>query len=420
MIRIFPLVALVALGAALLPSPALGQSCSGGYCGGGDGEDPDVKVQVHVTVTITPEDAGTVLVNGEELEDGVFTARQGDILELEAIPDSDYTFDQWSDWFEESSSCVEAPIYNHKTLTAHFTEVTEQPARAASDDVVVLAVPDGTTALDGSGDALAEVSVGLRLPRALPSSAVLIGDVHDYEPDGATFDPPLLIALPYDIDSLPADVPEEELAIAVFDADTQDWTVLPSVVNTEDQVVETMVSHFSEFAVVAPMLSGTTPLITPGFSFSSLSVAPVDPYAGQDVSVTVLASYVGFNAQARSRVFVLMNGEVADETEIVLSPGDHVPVTLTVSPGNEGACELEVNGLVQTVMVAGSPPESALSEAVALAEEEGFEPMDAAESSLLSRMKPVALIAAGLVALLLIGPLISEVRRRILRYRYDL
>ena len=417
--HLFSAIACAALFVILLPGPVFGQACTGGYCGSGEGVGSETKVEVHVTITVSPADAGIVFVNGEEPTSGVFKALQGDVLELEAVPNSGYTFAGWSDWFTESDNTVEAPLYNHKTLTASFSRVAERPAPVESDDATVIGVPGNITALDRSGNALSEVSVELRLPRALPSSAVLIGDVHLFKPDGATFDPPLPIALSYDIDSLPAGVAEEELSVAMFDADSQDWILLPSIVDSDGHIVMTEVTHFSEFAVVAPGLPGNTPLITPGFSFSSLVVTPGDPYAGQDVTVNVIASYAGFNAQAHSRVFVLLDGAVADETEIVLSPGDQVAVGLTVTPPDEGAHTVEVNGLVQTFAVAGQAPASALSQAVALADE-GFQPLETATPSLLSRAGPVALVVGGLLILLLAGPLIGGVRRRILRYRYDL
>jgi len=215
---------------------------NGGYCGSGDGDDGDAKVEVTVTISVSPADAGTVLVNGTEPKSGVFTAWQGDSLVLEAIPNDGYVFDRWSDWFSESTSSVEAPIYNHKTLTAHFVQDSEEPVDVeTTEDSEWL--PKGTVALDKRGNTLADISVELRLPRALPSSGVLVSDVYDFKPDGATFDPPIPVSLPYDADSLPAGTDENALAIATFDTALQDWVLLPSEVNVQDSVVVTRVAR---------------------------------------------------------------------------------------------------------------------------------------------------------------------------------
>jgi len=419
--HILPLVALAALGAALLPSNALAQSCYGGYCGSGDGDDGDAKVEVTVTISVSPADAGTVLVNGTEPKSGVFTAWQGDSLVLEAIPNDGYVFDRWSDWFSESTSSVEAPIYNHKTLTAHFVQDSEEPVDVeTTEDSEWL--PKGTVALDKRGNTLADISVELRLPRALPSSGVLVSDVYDFKPDGATFDPPIPVSLPYDADSLPAGTDENALAIATFDTALQDWVLLPSEVNVQDSVVVTRVAHFSEFAIVAPMplLPGSVPLVTPGFSFSSLTVAPGTAYQGQDITVNVVASYVGSNAQARTRMFVTLDGEVADETEIVLSPGDAVFVKFTVQPQKEGTHTVEVNGLSESVIVTGEAMPQALTQAIALTNQDGFRPLDIGSPSLLSKWRYAAYVGGALAVLLILVPLLRAFRRRVLRYRYDL
>ena len=431
--RILSVGAVVALLTALVPSSALAQTCVGGYCGSGEGIDADNKVEVKVTVTVTPENGGTVLVNGAEPKDGVFTALQGDVLVLEAIPEPGYEFDRWSDWFSESTSVIEAPIYNHKTLTARFVEVADEPARvfvevadkpARVEDTGTpfMSLPKGTTAFDRSGNTFTEIFVEMRQPRALPSNGVLVSDVFSLKPDGATFDPPIPISLPYDIAGLPSGVDEAALSIAVFDAGIQDWILLPSEVDSEQHVIVTEVSHFSEFGIVAPLPPGATPLITPGFSFSSLSVSPSQAPAGEDMAVTVLASYSGNNAQTHTRVFVTVDGQIADEKEIVLSPGDNVAVTLTVvAPAQQGTYTVDVNGLSAAVTVTTAAPEAtALTQAIALADQDRFEPLNVAAPSLLSKWRPAAYVAGALVALLLIGPLLRSLRRRTLRYRYDL
>lgn len=418
--HILPLIALLAIGAALLPAQTLAQSCYGGYCGSGDGADGDAKVEVTVTITVSPADAGSVLVNGTEPKSGVFTAWQGDSLVLEAIPNDGYIFDGWTDWFSESASSVEAPIYNHKTLTAHFVEDSEEPADVEIEDSEWL--PKGTVALDKRGNTLADVSVELRLPRALPSNGVLVGDVYDFKPDGATFAPPIPLSLPYEVGSLPAGTDENALAIATFDSTLQDWVLLPSEVNVQDAVVITRVAHFSQFAIVAPMptLAGSVPLVTPGFSFSSLSVAPGTAYQGQDITVNIVASYEGANSQARTSVFVTLDGEVADETEIVLSPGDNVFVKFTVQPPKEGTYTIEVNGLRENVSVTGEAMPQALTQAIALTNQDGFRPLEIGSPSLWSNWRYGAYAGGALVLLLIVAPLLRAVKRRILRYRYDL
>jgi hypothetical protein len=439
--RLIVPILLAGLLTALLPAQASAQSCYGGYCGSGEGDDGDAKQPVEVGVYIVPADAGTVLVNSEIPPDagtstlhgdilvdgvrisptGVFTALQGDTLTLSATPGPGYTFERWSGWFDESAEEVEAPIYNHKTLVAHFVPADRLPLPAATegrDDTI--AIPEGTAATDSRGRALTQVLVELRQPRALPSNGVIIGDVYDLKPDGATFDPPLPLSLPYDESRLPSGVDEAAICIAEYDADTQDWIALPSVVDTDGNTVNAEIGHLSEYAVVAPLPEGAAPLITPGFSFSSLSVAPTQPYAGQDVVTSVIASYSGGNAQAHTRVYAVVDGVIAAETELVLSPGDQVPVRLTFQLPSEGNYVVEINGLSETIQVASAPPAASLTRAVELAEQQQFTPLTLEAPSFFSRWSTALYILGALVLLLLVGPLLNAFRRRLLRYRYDL
>ncbi len=419
--RLIVPILLAGLLTALIPAPASAQSCYGGYCGSGEGDDGDAKVEVNVAVSVVPAGAGVILVNGEVPVDGVFSALQGDILTLRAEPEAGYVFERWSGWFDESAEEVEAPIYNHKTLVAHFVPADSPPPPAKteeSDDAI--AVPEGTVATDSRGRTLTQVRFELRQPRALPSSGVIIGDVYDLKPDGATFDPPLPLSLPYEESRLPQGVDEAAICIAVYDADAQDWIALHSVVDADDNTVNAEISHLSEYAVVAPLPEGAAPLITPGFSFSSLSVAPAQPYAGQEVVTSVIASYSGGNAQAHTRVYAVVDGVIAAETELVLSPGDQVPVRLTFQPPSEGKYVVEINGLSETIQVGSAPPAASLTRAIELAEQEQFTPLTLESPSFLSRWSTALYVAGAVVLLLLLGPLVNGFRRRLLRYRYDL
>jgi hypothetical protein len=133
-----------------------------------------------------------------------------------------------------------------------------------------------------------------------------------------------------------------------------------------------------------------------------------------------VASYVGANSQARTSVFVTLDGEVADETEIVLSPGDNVFVKFTVQPPKEGTYTVEVNGLSDTVIVTGEVMPQVLTQAIALTNQDGFRPLDIGSPSLLSKWRYAAYVGGALIVLLILVPLLRAFRRMVLRYRYDL
>ena len=129
-----------------------------------------------------------------------------------------------------------------------------------------ISVDSGTTALTEAGDPLQGITVVeecVNIPPA-PAGAFVIGCAYIFGPEGATFVPPITITLHYDDGNLPAGVAEEDLVIAFYDAATGQWTVLPSIVDTENNTITAQVSGFTMFAVYSAAPAPTpTPTPTP-------------------------------------------------------------------------------------------------------------------------------------------------------------
>ncbi len=84
----------------------------------------------------------------------------------------------------------------------------------------------------------------------LPESTHIIGNPYDLRPDGAMFDPAIEITLNYDPNSIPEGVSEEDMAIAYFDATSEEWVELESDVHTGALTVTAEVNHFTVFAIL--------------------------------------------------------------------------------------------------------------------------------------------------------------------------
>ena len=419
--RILPSIAVCFfLTLALLPSTA-DAACRGGRCPAGGDDDTDRKVQVNITLSVVPEEAGTIEVDGDELETDVFELTQGDRVVLEAVPASGYEFDCWSGSLSSTDNPLETPFYNHKNITAHFVSEKDESDSALDDEsALVVRIPNGTTARDADGHEVTDVSVDMREPHDVPGDKVMAGQIFDLGPDGATFDPPLPVVLPYDPWELPDGVREDELRVAYYDDASGMWVELPSVVDQNDMTVTADVSHFTEFSIIAPKPeSGALPLTAPGFSISSLTVAPAQPRVGDTVTVSVVARYDGTDAEGSSALILSLNGEEVQEESVTLDRGESKTVAFTVSPQNEATYNVDVNGVAGTFSVAAAAPPEALSQAVALAEKDssafpgislpGWPTLD---------WQPAAMIAGVVILpLLLLLPLL---RRRYLRYRYDI
>ena len=114
---------------------------------------------------------------------------------------------------------------------------------AVSSDGVVLSIPQG--ALDQS--VAITVTQLADYPRQVGVS--VIGTVHDFAPDGITFDPPARITLRYDEASLPPGVRETDLSLGHLENGR--WTVIRNVViDTNANTISGPVSGFSAYGVV--------------------------------------------------------------------------------------------------------------------------------------------------------------------------
>ncbi len=424
---------------ALLPGIVEGRSiCRGGGCST-DGGDTETKVEVRISITIEPADAGTVMVDGEELEESSFLITQGEPVTLEADPERGYIFTGWSGSITSTSNPLDTPFYNHKSITASFAleedlETTEPPA-------LQIDIPGATTALYPDGKAVASISVDTRRPHDTPDGKAIVGEVYDLGPDGATFDPALPLSLPYDNDELPEGVDESDLVMAWFDEEAQEWVELDSTVDETDRVVTALADHFTDFCVLAAIPETTAPTVaaattpssgnTPGLSLSGLSISPVEPRLGEQVTVSVVASYSGDSTEGHTTVTLTVDGAAIESKDVSVPAGTTESVAFTYVPSTDSVHTISVNGLQGTMEVAPSAAPSALAEAVALAEEDSF----ALPSVSLPDAPAVpGLPGAGglnleahwwwilLAALLLLTLVVALplVRRCIIRYRYDI
>ncbi|MCK5212484.1 MAG: hypothetical protein KAQ74_01065 [Dehalococcoidia bacterium] len=414
---------------AVVPPPANAAACSTGCCPVGDYENEDHSVELTITFTITPDEAGYIEVDGEELESDTIEIWQGDEVVLEAVPAKGYEFAGWSGSLTSDDNPLETPFYNHKSLTANFV-ISEEDEETAEETGFAVSIPDGTPALDADGIEITDVSVHIETPHDIPADMLILGDVYDIEPDGATFDPPLPIILPFNPADVPDGVRDSQLRIAFFDDENETWVEIASVVDEDDMTVSAAVSHLTEFSIMLPKPEDSLPLTASGFSISSPTIAPSAPQVGDTIIVSVATRYGGTAQEATCPVSLTLNGEMLQQKEITLGPGESATVTFSLLAQAEATCDIAVNGMTGTftVLAATAAPQ-VLTEAVNLA---GAESSPGFFSRLIDRIslpaissidirgdwRPIALIA-GALGLVLLG-LLPFLRRQILRYRYDI
>lgn len=120
------------------------------------------------------------------------------------------------------------------------------------DEVAVLEIAEGTTALTKDGEPLEYIKIEVMPEEDWPEppAGKSVVAAFGLGPNGANFDPPLTMTVQYDLASLPEGVAEEDLVMAYYDSDTGQWQLLPCEVDTENNIVTAQVHHFTEFAIL--------------------------------------------------------------------------------------------------------------------------------------------------------------------------
>ncbi len=127
-----------------------------------------------------------------------------------------------------------------------------------------LSMLKNTKALKADGSTVTKIRVEpVSDVPTLPRRAVVIGQALNFTPDGATFEPPLILTLGYTPEQLPEGAIETELYFAEWDG--KRWLAMKSTVDTEAKMVTIEMSHFSIYTLLAvqPPPPPPTPAPTP-------------------------------------------------------------------------------------------------------------------------------------------------------------
>ena len=119
-----------------------------------------------------------------------------------------------------------------------------------------LTIEEDTIGQTSGGDPVSDIWLveASREAAALPQNTASVA-LYDAGPDGTTFDRPVTITVSYDD---PGDIPygisEEDLYIALWNENTGQWVKLNgSVVDPVNNTISAPVSHFSKYAIIAPL-----------------------------------------------------------------------------------------------------------------------------------------------------------------------
>ena len=155
---------------------------------------------------------------------------------------------------------------------SYSTQITAQGvvqqtvSGTSTDQQISINIPVGTTILTPAGVSLASMAISpCTNPPARPSDCNTILP-YDFDPSGITFNPPITLVWSYGQATLLEGVDEASLQVEFYNTTTSRWEVLYSVVDVDNHKITAKVSHFTTFAVMAPLPTPTpspTPTVVP-------------------------------------------------------------------------------------------------------------------------------------------------------------
>jgi len=135
--------------------------------------------------------------------------------------------------------------------TEYYGDVYQTIRGTSPDGNLGITIPKYTTALGPNGKRLESLSISVNDdPPPPPENTNVIGLPYDFEPNGATFDPPIILTWEYDPDDLPAGVVEGNLILAFYDEVAGEWVELECTVDTDTNTITASVSHFTVFVIL--------------------------------------------------------------------------------------------------------------------------------------------------------------------------
>jgi len=230
-------------------------------------------------------------------------------------------------------------------------EILKTIEATSEDGMLTMTIPEGTIALDKDGKRLASLETAVdESPPDPPEDAHVIGLAYDFDPVGATFDPPLTMEYTYDPDALP-DV--ADLFLAYYDEEAGEWVELPCTVDPVNHTITASVAHFTTFAIIGwvpPVPPPPPPPAPARFTIHSLGVSPSVLAPGEEVNISVLVANTG-GKSGSYQVTLVINDLVEATKEVTVRAGLSKEVTFSVTKEEAGSYAVTVDGLSDSFTV---------------------------------------------------------------------
>lgn len=130
---------------------------------------------------------------------------------------------------------------------------------SSADGRISLSLNEDTMCLDKEEGPLQVIDVAIDPnPPPPPKDTNIIGPVYDFSPEGATFDPFIMLTFSYSAEELLEETRESNLYVGCY-VDGQWYMLRYKNLDTENHRVTTMTDRFTKYAVLAPMAKRDEP-----------------------------------------------------------------------------------------------------------------------------------------------------------------
>ena len=237
--------------------------------------------------------------------------------------------------------------------------VTTQPVTVQSEDGKSrLIVAENVKALDEAGSPLSEISVTTATESPdPPEDTAIIGIAYDCGPDGATFNPAIILELHYNPADIPDGVTEDDLSIAYYDKTAANWVDLESIVNTAAGTITTTVGHFTAFTIIAHEVEAPPAVAPEDFTISSLTISPREAAPGEKIAISISIDNPG-SQSSKYKVTLKINSLVEAISSITIAAGENRQVSFETVKDTAGSYSVDINGLMGSFSVKEAVKES--------------------------------------------------------------
>jgi hypothetical protein len=136
------------------------------------------------------------------------------------------------------------------------------------DDTLTINILKDTKMLDSSGNPLAEMSVLPIAPPATPPAGYHILRTFNFSPDGATFNPGMIITISYNASEVASG---ETVVIAYYNETASKWEFVEGTASADGKATFTA-THFSTYAVMAGSEGTKAPSTTPSSGIGTTGI----------------------------------------------------------------------------------------------------------------------------------------------------